>query len=403
MMSDELADFRWLLSDQADILLKLTQEGLSTGIPVLSLAHRLRKTVTAQQAALILELCQLRIRARQKFTAADRMFFTRPALEMATDERIARFKSQRFAGFRRVADICCSIGGDLMALAQMTGPASVTGFDRDALAVMYARANLKVPGSAVCNVSQTSFADIEVSQFDAVHIDPDRRHKSRAIRGDSFSPTLTRVFEKTAVVPATAVKVAPATVLSGQSAANTEREWIGHRRECKQQVIWTGNLVRHPGCRVATRLGKSGSVTQYVCREDDVRQPAAMASQIGAYIYEPHNVVLAASLANALSVSQNLYRLAPQIVYYTGQAAIDNRLFSRFRILDVLPAGLRKVGEAARAFDIGELEVKKRGVPEHVSQKYQRLKLTGTNRATLLLTEFNRKMTAILAIRETGV
>ncbi len=403
MTSDALADFRWLLSDEAELLLKRTQQGLSTGISVLSLATRLRKSISPQRSAMVLELCQLRFRGRQKFTAADQLFFTRPALEMATDETIAAFKAQRFAGCRKICDICCSIGGDLMALSQLSSSATVTGFDLDPLAVLYAQANLTAIGSAEAKVIRASFEEIDGDDFDAVHIDPERRRGSRAVRGESFSPPLADVLEKTGECPAMALKVAPATVLSDHPLENTECQWIGHRRECKQQVLWTGSLVRHPGCRVATRLGKSGSVTEFFCQEDQVEQPVPVASRMGDYLYEPHNVVLAASLANALSVQCNLSRLAPHIVYFTGDQVVHNRLLSRFKVLDVLPGNIRKVAEATKALDIGELEVKKRGVPEYVAEQYKRLKLSGTIRATLLLTEFNRKLSAILALRETGV
>ncbi|MGB6164957.1 MAG: hypothetical protein WCF33_09820, partial [Pseudonocardiaceae bacterium] len=59
---------------------------------------------------------ELRRRAQGKFTRAQRMFFTRAGLEQASSEVIAEHRARRFAGAVRVADLCCGIGGDLLAL-----------------------------------------------------------------------------------------------------------------------------------------------------------------------------------------------------------------------------------------------------------------------------------------------
>ena len=48
---------------------------------------------------------------------ADRMYFTREALEQATGDAVARHRAARFAPFGVVADLCCGIGGDALALA----------------------------------------------------------------------------------------------------------------------------------------------------------------------------------------------------------------------------------------------------------------------------------------------
>src|SRR6266511_2969792 len=57
-----------------------------------------------------LETALLRRRARAKFRHADRMFFTREALEQASSEPVARHRARRFAGLGVVADLCCGIG-----------------------------------------------------------------------------------------------------------------------------------------------------------------------------------------------------------------------------------------------------------------------------------------------------
>ena len=61
---------------------------------------------------------ELRLRARAKFDRAGRMFFTRSGLEQASAEVVARHRARRFDTAGPVADLCCGIGGDLIALAE---------------------------------------------------------------------------------------------------------------------------------------------------------------------------------------------------------------------------------------------------------------------------------------------
>ena len=73
----------------------------------------------------------LRLKARSKFDRAMDMFFTRSGLEQASAEDVvARHRSGRYAGASQVADLCCGIGGDLIALAEGR---RVLAVDRDPL------------------------------------------------------------------------------------------------------------------------------------------------------------------------------------------------------------------------------------------------------------------------------
>ncbi len=66
------------------------------------------------------------------------MFFTARGLEQATDEIVAACTASRFPRGLPLAELCCGIGGDLLALAHR-GP--VVGVDRDPAAAILADAN----------------------------------------------------------------------------------------------------------------------------------------------------------------------------------------------------------------------------------------------------------------------
>ena len=112
---------------------------------LVALTQSLRSAIGSVRTHLVLELVDLRNRAKAKFRHAERMFFTRRLLEQATDERIAAYKAARFPAGQPVADLCCGLGGDLVALA---GRAVTAGVDRDPVALLYAEANCRASGVA---------------------------------------------------------------------------------------------------------------------------------------------------------------------------------------------------------------------------------------------------------------
>ncbi len=61
----------------------------------------LRKHYPAELVKAALEMAILRVKAHAKFTDADRMYFTREALEQATSEAVARHRCARGRGGRR--------------------------------------------------------------------------------------------------------------------------------------------------------------------------------------------------------------------------------------------------------------------------------------------------------------
>ena len=134
-------DFLWLMSDEAAPILTRVQKAFLDRINAVRIAKSLRKLTTPTRSALLMEQAQLRIRARKKFGLADKMFFTRRGLEQSTSEAIARYKATRFADLQSVADICCGIGGDLIAMAHRgdgSSPHQTVGVDQDEHTCLFA-------------------------------------------------------------------------------------------------------------------------------------------------------------------------------------------------------------------------------------------------------------------------
>jgi hypothetical protein len=423
-----LSNFRWLVSAEAAPWLELAGANLA---PSVAAVARWRKELSAERVHLVLQQAMLRHRAREKFSVAERLFFTPIGLEQATDEVIARYKAERFAmriGRRSfgglVADLCCGIGGDLMALA-MRGPA--IGVDRDPATALLAEANLteanlaagqliammaSAGGASVCAASAGEAAESEtavqtadvatfrVAECAAWHIDPDRRPQGRrTTRAVLHDPPPAVIERLLAECPHGAVKLAPAAVLPDGWQSRAELQWISSRRECRQLVAWFGDLAESPGTRRATVLSASREPCT-VAGEADVHVPVA--GRIGRYVFEPDAAVLAAGLAGAMAAECGLEAVTASAAYLTGEPAssvLHHAAMACFEVLDVCPLRIKPLRQLLRDRGIGRVEVKKRGVDVDPQRLAAELQGPGEARAALLLFRKREKMTAIIARR----
>src|SRR5215468_3042010 len=139
-----LERFEALLSPPGSELLARLDADAVTPATALRAGTALRAEYPAELVAAALTQHELRIQARAKFGRAGQMFFTRAGLEQASSEVVARYRARRYAHAGRVADLCCGIGGDLIALAQ---DHAVLAVDIDPLHLRMALANAAVYGA----------------------------------------------------------------------------------------------------------------------------------------------------------------------------------------------------------------------------------------------------------------
>lgn len=390
----ELAEYEWLTGNEAGAVL----EELAADTSALHTAvARLRGRFTPRQTHLLIEQAELRRRAVAKFSRAERMFFTRVGLEQATDEWVSSYKALRFTsqlagGERRarVADFCCGIGGDLMAIAEHS---AVFGVDRDAVAGYFARIN---SGSVV------HVADVEEFDLDgvaALHMDPDRRRNGRrTISLEWCEPNLATIERLLERIPHAAMKLAPACDVPAEWAERCELEWISRQRECRQLIAWHGGLAIEPGKCRATVLPSAGIKTlRTIIGQRD--QFVQIAKRPDRFVFDIDPAVLAARLKGMLAIEHGLSGLGDGPTYLTGPQAIADAALACFEVDEVLALHGPALAQHMRLRGIGQLEIKKRGVDIDPEKLRRELRLRGDNAATLLITRVCGRPAAILAHR----
>jgi hypothetical protein len=377
----EAKQVEWLLSAEARVACEQAREMLRAKENVLRIVKRLRNQLSPAHAAMAMELAQLQIKTTVKFSRGEQMLFTRTGYEQSSSETIAKYKADLIPESIRVVDVCSGIGGDALGLAVGR---SLRMVESQSLLCKFSAANLKLYGHHDVEIVNEPFSHDHLAGMDAIHIDPDRRIMGRTVLPSDFSPPLLPLLDlnNTAI---TAIKIAPATRLPDDVRARCHAEWIGERRETKQQVIWLNHPRRWVGSSTATVLDSSGRVTQVTFPNDVRRLFIDVAQEIGSFVFEPHSVVLAAGLNRGMAREHGLQRLGPGVAYLTGAESIATPLMACFEVLRVVPLHLDRIARAVGEMKLGHVDWKKRAIEQQTFEQLKKIRLKGDVSATAIV------------------
>lgn len=389
MSTDERTDELRLLQQlsEAEALWRALRE---TGGGELARQSRLRARFPDDLVRAALQLEELRIKARTKFTRADRMWFDRVGFEQSTGEDVARHKARRFSG--PTFDLCCGIGGDTLALAAR---GAVTAVDRSEVQLWRTRRN-----AAVYDVEssvETRAADVEAIDVakSLVHIDPDRRPqgRSRSVRIEDSTPSLPFLEELMRRADGGAIKLSPASNFPGKF-PDSEVELVSVHGECKEATVWFGSLCE-PGTFRATVLPAGKSLSG---RPLDWLAPRG---PVGHYLYDPDPAVVRAGLVDMLAEQAGLRRLDDAEEYLASDEFVPTPFAQCFEVVSDLPNNDREIRAAFRASNFGQVEIKCRHIPIRADDVRRTLPLPGAESATLVFARVAGKARAILCRRLT--
>jgi hypothetical protein len=352
----------------------------------LALAVSLRREYPASLVAAAMTQEELRLAARAKFGRAMRMLFTRDGYEQSSSETIARHRAARFGGVRRAADLCCGIGGDLVALASRAE--RVLAVDRDEVHARLAMHNAgvyEVAGSVRACVADVR--DISLTGIDAVFIDPARRAGARRFRAGTSEPPLDWCLSLPGRVPgvtAVCVKAAPG-LPAELIPAGWEAEFIADGRDLKEAVLWSPALAT--AARRATIL--PGAHT-FVADPSAARAPVRV-GEPGEYLLDPNPAVTRAGLVEDLARALGAWKLDPLIAFLGVPRDVRTPFARTLRVVESAPWNEKRFARRLRDLGVGAADLRRRGLAGDVEQIRRRLKLAGPHRATLVLTRVSDK------------
>ncbi|MYV39454.1 methyltransferase domain-containing protein [Streptomyces sp. SID1328] len=346
----------------------------------LAVATRLRRTHPAGLVSAALGQARLRQRAEAKFGAEDarRMFFTPNGVEQSTRASVAAYRAERMRALEvtSVADLCCGIGGDALALAR--AGIRVLAVDRDPLTAAVARANAEVLGLAdLVEVREADVTEVDTAGYDAVFVDPARRGgRGRIFDPEAYSPPLSWAVATALAAPRAALKIAPG-IPHEAVPAEAEAEWISDGGDVKEAVLWFGTGA--PGGVRATLLPGPRTLEGRGLPDPAVRTP-------GRYLYEPDGAVIRAHLVAEAAEELDGGLLDETIAYITADELRPTPYATAYEITDRMPFNVKKLKTLLRERGVGNLTVKKRGSAVEPEELRRKVKPQGPHAATVFMT-----------------
>ncbi|OQY30229.1 MAG: hypothetical protein B6244_01320 [Candidatus Cloacimonetes bacterium 4572_55] len=383
-MNDARLDF--LLSPRGQVLLKKFADTPIT--PELTL--KLSRQFPRSEITPVTEILGLRQRALKKFRCADKMYFDRVGMEQASSDLTAEYHAARFADYfgksseKRmsfmIADICCGIGSDSIALAKKGF--RLISIDNDPLRLRLFKQNVAAYGLE--RQIDTICADVrnQVPKADGIFIDPDRRPGgSRTISLHEMTPSIDILPKLREATPHIGMKLTPMVSLR-KVPSDCEIEFVSVNRECREALFWFGGLKS--AVRRATILSEGGCET--FCRIDGEDEPYCETGEPGQFLYEPNGAIIRAQLTDKLGCMLNARRIDPDLSLLTSNQHIPTRFAVCFKIEKSFPFQLKRLKRWLKQQDAGQVTIHRRGFPMTLDQIKKQLSTKGTQSLSLFLT-----------------
>jgi SAM-dependent methyltransferase len=386
-----VARFEALLAPAGRELLTLLREQPAGPDVALRLGSRLRARYPAELVADALTQHELRLAARVKFSRAMDQYFTRAGLEQASAELVARHRAQRYAGAGPLADLCCGIGGDLLALAADGHP--VLAVDSGPLHLRIARANAEVAGLAAgVTTACADVREVSLAGLAGVFIDPARRTGRARLPTGVSEPPLAWCLGLADTVARVGIKAAPG--LPHEAVPpGWELEFIAVGRQLREAAAWSPALAT--AARRATILPGGHTLTPQPGEPVPVRPP-------GEFLFDPSPAVTRAGAVADLARLLNAWQIDEQIAFLSADTPVVTPFARTLRVIDSGPWNQRQLPARLRELDIGAVDIRRRGLAGDTGQLHRSLRLSGSRRATLVMTRFRDRPWRLVCVDAAG-
>ena len=383
----DLSGFHELLSSAGRRALADAAALAPTEAGYLSAFEKLRKRHAAELARSALETVLLRTRAWEKHTLAERLYFTREALEQSSSDAVSRHRAERFRQFSSVLDLCCGVGIDAIHLA-LAG-CQVEAIDSDPLRLAMAEANAAAAG--VGERVRFHLGDVltmELPKAEAAFFDPSRRDgEHRFLNPSRYQPPLGSVLARFPVDFPFGAKIAPGVARNDLEPFDAEVEFISSAGELKECALWFGSLN-------GTRRRATMLPNHTLASGDPPPDPTADA--IREYLFDPDSSVIRAGLVGLLAGQLDAVAVDFGVAVLTGAKPMHSPFAARYRVECSLPFKAEALRDALRELGVGRVTILKRAVDVDVNAVSKKLKLEGSVHRHVMLTRSLGKRVAIV-------
>ena len=431
----DLETFDWLLGPEGQAMLAELAAQAPAEADALRALEGLRRRVAPERARAALEVALARRRARGKLPHAERLYFTREALEQASAGPVAAHRAARLAPYGEVADLCCGAGADALAIA--AAGARVLAVDRDPLRLALCRANAAALGLAerVATLERDLLA--EPPPPAPPPLPPPRRRARRpppllvrrvppappplracragppppapplfCDRGrraggrrrfsvSEYEPPLAHVLGWRERTPALGVKLGPG-VDRAELPADAEHEFVSLDGELKEAALWCGPLATVARRATVLKSAADGQAETHSLAASGNESPSSFILPPASFLYEPDPAVIRAGLVTDLGERLGAGQLDPQIAYLTAPDHVATPFARAWPLLAWLPFGLKQLRARLHELGAGAVTVKKRGSPLDSDALARRLSRPGGRPLVVVLTQASGRPAALI-------
>ncbi len=323
-------------------------------------------------------LSQIKLQKRNlvKIPISRELLFTEQGAQQASSWEIAKYHAKKFKVFKKVADLCCGIGVDLINIAKRKKKVYAIDLDVDTM------------GLAEYNCKRNNLNNIDFKlgkaeefdqQVDAIFIDPDRRPGSnRRIAPEEYSPSFSKIMELRKICPNIAVKLSPAIDYKRLNLPiDSTLEFVSENGTLKEILLCMGKLSTKNCERKAVLLSSN-----LILKNSDVKTKV---TEIQKILFEPDPAIIRAGLVQELGSKIDYNLIDSKLALLTGSQIAQSDFGKIYEVEEILKYDLKKVRKYVRENEIGELIIKTRGFPESVEKFRKKIKLKGRNSIVMFI------------------
>ncbi len=156
-----------------------------------------------------------------------------------------------------------------------------------------------------------------------------------------------------------------------------ELEFIAVGRDLKEAVAWSPALAT--AATRATVLPGGHTLTPGRGGPVPVRPP-------GGFLLDPSPAVTRAGVVEDLARLLGAWKIDERIAFLSAGTAVRTPFARTLQVIDSAPWNQRNLPTRLRALDVGAVDIRRRGLAGDVTELHRRLRLSGSRRATLVMT-----------------
>lgn len=378
--------YEFLLSNEAEEFINHLS---NKDITKLNVIQDLKTRFSDYPVSELLTLIRLRKNAVKRIENADKYLFTTKGVEQSSSSQVAKYHANIFSKCKRVADLCCGNGIDLLHIAK--GKDLVYALDLSKTALYCSRYNCKV-NSLDNIIFINSKAEDFSHEIEGIFIDPDRRpEERRVIDGEDISPSFGDINKIIQNYKNVVVKLSP--VFDYQSEhLPIEHTWefISEEGVLKEILLCTGIFASKNIQRKAVLLPENVFIQN---------SKSVEVSEIKKFIYDIDPAIIRSGLVQDLAATVSAKLINKHLAILTSDRLIDSKFLTTYKVIDIFHYNRKSLQKFVKTNEIGNLVVKVKGFPDRPNQVLNRLKLKGKNNGIVYLIRMDKEFLSVIIER----